>query len=261
MRDTNKKKSTLAQARSWATKRGLFGAQVFLKYVILSFAENLNRVSDEVVFKGGNLLWVYIDTPRATTDLDLATLNINSHMLAKELIQKACSVESEIQFSLLTFKEISLHDKLGAALTIGYKTEQGATNSFEVDMVYALATDCHVISSPVNPDVKIRSATIENIVADKIAACRRFESGNTRMKDFDDLWRISRSSIPCNPKRLIELLDSRGIRPALEPHWIHPDMQVLWAAHRKRYGDLPADLESLFSEVNVWLGALLNQKS
>ena len=51
MRDTNKKKSTLAKARNWATKRGLFGAQAFLKYVILSFAENLNRVSDEVVFK------------------------------------------------------------------------------------------------------------------------------------------------------------------------------------------------------------------
>lgn len=80
------------------------------------------------------------------------------------------------------------------------------------------------------------------------------------MKDFDDLWRISRSSIPCNPKRLIMLFDSRGIQPALEPHWIHPAMQVLWAAHRKRYGDLPTDLESLFSEVNVWLGALLNQK-
>ncbi|NBO39584.1 hypothetical protein EBU99_13480, partial [bacterium] len=210
MRDTNKKKSTLAIARNWATKRGLFGAQAFLKYVILSFAENLNRVSDEVVFKGGNLLWVYIGTPRATTDLDLATLNINSHKLAKELIQKACSVESDIQFSVQSFKEISLHDKLGAALTIKYKTEQGATNSFEVDMVYALSTDCHHISSPVNSNVKIRSATIENIVADKVAACRRFESGNTRMKDFDDLWRISRSSIPCDPKRLTELFDSRG---------------------------------------------------
>ncbi|MEY3903409.1 MAG: hypothetical protein RL189_2715 [Pseudomonadota bacterium] len=80
------------------------------------------------------------------------------------------------------------------------------------------------------------------------------------MKDFDDLWRISRSSIACNPKRLLELLESRGIRPTLEPHWIQPDMRTLWAAHRKRYGDLPEDLESLFYDVNVWLGDLFKQK-
>jgi hypothetical protein len=74
-----KEKSVLAEARTWATKRGLFGTQAFLKYVILRFTENLSQVSDEVVFKGGNLLWVYIGTPRATIDLDLATLKTTSH--------------------------------------------------------------------------------------------------------------------------------------------------------------------------------------
>lgn len=52
------------------------------------------------------------------------------------------------------------------------------------------------------------------------------------------------------------LYESRGIRPALEAHWIHPDMKTLWAAHRKRYSDLQEDLESLFYDVNVWLGDL-----
>ncbi len=69
-----KTKTVLAEAKPWAVKRGLFGTQAFLKYVILRFTENLNQVSDELIFRGGNLLWVYIGTPRATIDLDLATL-------------------------------------------------------------------------------------------------------------------------------------------------------------------------------------------
>jgi hypothetical protein len=38
-----KKKSVLAEAKSWATKRGLFGTQAFLKYVIFRFTENLSH--------------------------------------------------------------------------------------------------------------------------------------------------------------------------------------------------------------------------
>ena len=53
MSETPKKKSILAEAKSWAANRGLFGTQAFLKYVILRFTENLNQVSDEIVFKGG----------------------------------------------------------------------------------------------------------------------------------------------------------------------------------------------------------------
>jgi hypothetical protein len=39
------------------------------------------------------------------------------------------------------------------------------------------------------------SASVENIIADKVAACIRFGAGNTRMKDFDDLWRLSQSKV------------------------------------------------------------------
>jgi hypothetical protein len=62
-----------------------------------------------------------------------------------------------------------------------------------VDLVYALSTDAHEIDSPIHPEIKILSATIENIIVDKISACHRFGSGNSRMKDFDDLWRLSQS--------------------------------------------------------------------
>jgi len=72
-------------------------------------------------------------------------------------------------------------------VTVGYETPQGAKNRFEVDIVYALGTDAQEISSPVHAEIMLRSATIENIISDKLSACHRFKSGNTRMKDFDDL--------------------------------------------------------------------------
>ena len=68
-------KTFLGKSRSWASQRGLFGPQAFLRYVMLTYLDSLTRISSDFVFKGGNLLWLYIDTPRATVDLDLATIS------------------------------------------------------------------------------------------------------------------------------------------------------------------------------------------
>jgi hypothetical protein len=257
----SKKKSVLAQARAWATKNKLCGTQAFLRYVILNFTENLNQVSDEFVFKGGNLLWVYISTPRATVDLDLATLNANSHRQVRQLIEKACRFETEIHYSLGAFKEIEQEGKTGAALTIAYTTKQGAKNRFEVDIVYAIGTDFHEIESPVHAEVRIRSATMENIITDKLSACHRFGAGNTRMKDYDDLWRISQRAPLMNIKKLTDLLKARSVLPQLDSTWINPEIIRYWSAHRKKYIDLPDKLEVLFENVNRWLSDQLKGES
>jgi hypothetical protein len=252
-----KKKSVLAEARSWATRRKLFGTQAFLRYVIFRFAENLNQVSDDFVFKGGNLLWVYIDTPRATTDLDLATLKTNSHARVRETLERACARDLEIQYSVMSFKEIEQEGKSGAAVTLGYATDQGASNRFEVDIVYALETDTQEISSPVHAEIKIRSATVENIVADKLSACHRFRSGNSRMKDYDDLWRLSESESAIGGAKLAKLLKLKSVAGRLEVSWINPEMERAWLAHSSKYKDLPRDLSVLFEVVNGWLAQVL----
>jgi hypothetical protein len=67
-------KNFVSRAKSWAAKNKLLGPQAFLKYVIFTYIDALNQKIDDFVFKGGNLLWAYIQTPRATVDLDLSTL-------------------------------------------------------------------------------------------------------------------------------------------------------------------------------------------
>ncbi len=252
-------KSILAQARSWATRNKLFGTQAFLRYVMLRFLEDINRVSDEFIFKGGNLLWIYIQTPRATVDLDLATREMNSHKKVRAVLEKACATEpvpGGIRFSIVEFKGIDQDGKQGAAITVSYQTEQGATNRFDIDIVYALPCDSDEMASPIDPDRKIQTATVENIVCDKVAACHRFASGNTRMKDLDDLWRIAHSNLNIDPKKLNKLAKSRGISLNLDPQWIGPEMLRVWETHQKRYKDLPKTLETLFTDVNAWLAGL-----
>jgi len=225
--------------------------------VILRFTENLNQVTDDFVFKGGNLLWVYIDTPRTTTDLDLATLKSSSHGRVRAFLEKACKVDPEIQFKILGFKEIEQEGKIGAAVTFGYATEQGASNRFEADIVYALGTDMQEIESPLGTENTIQAATIENIIVDKVSACHRFGSGNTRMKDFDDLWRLSKSGHRVIPSRLRKLFQNRKCEPHVESDWIAPDMRRSWKLHSARYKDLPVDLNQLFADVNSWLDGIL----
>ncbi len=251
-----KKRSILAEARSWATKRGLFGTQAFLRYIILRFTENLNQSSDEFVFKGGNLLWVYINTPRATTDLDLATLHATSHSKVRALLEKACRLDAEIQFKIIAFHEVDQEEKVGAAVTFSYSTGEGASNQFEADIVYALETDAQAIASPLGAEKTIQAATIENILTDKLAACHRFGAGNTRMKDYDDLWRLSQSPIRVRTARLRSLLRARRVKASLDAAWIEASMERSWRSHSSRYKDLPSNLKALFEDVNQWLAGL-----
>lgn len=254
-----KRRPVLADARSWARQNRLSGPHAFLRYIIFRFTENLNQVSDEFVFKGGNLLWVYIATPRATVDLDLSTLKINSHVKVRNLIEKAGRASNDIEYTIHSFQEIDRDGRIGAAVSLAYRTEQGASNRFEIDLLYALRTESHYIDSPVHPHIKLRTATTENIIADKLAACQRFGAGNTRLKDFDDLWRLSQSLLQIDKERLRNLLKTRNIDASLEPDWINSEMERAWHTHQKRYKDLPKNLKTLFGEVNQWLN-LLEQK-
>ncbi len=256
MTKVKKEKSVLAQARSWATRNRLFGTQAFLRYVMFTFVEKINQVSEDFIFKGGNLLWVYIHTPRATVDLDFSTFKIFSHAVVRKVLEAACkdnSNENEISFSILSFKEVDQDEKQGAAVAIGYNTEQGAKNRFDIDIVYALPCDSWEIDSPIHQELKIKTATLENILADKISACHRLGSGNTRMKDYDDLWRLSKSNAEVQSRKLITLAKDRKISLQLDPSWIHPGMDRVWNQHRKRYQDLPESLAVLMKEVNEWL--------
>lgn len=250
-------KTFLGKSRSWASRRGLFGPQAFLRYVMLTYLDSLTRISSDFVFKGGNLLWLYIDTPRATIDLDLATITATSHAAVKESLAQACQHAEGISFFILKFEEVQSEGKLGAAVVIGYKTDQGASNNFGIDVVYQLETDMREIPSPVAENLKIRAASLENILADKLAAAHRFKGGNTRMKDYDDLWRLAQKEVKLDPRLLKRLLVKHNAVPHLDAVWINEPMERGWKDHQRRYKDLPVTLEEVFRDFNSWIKTVL----
>jgi predicted nucleotidyltransferase component of viral defense system len=250
-----KPKPFLAKARSWAAKNKLHGPQAFLRFVMLVFVERLNQASDEFIFKGGNLLWVYIKTPRATVDVDFVTRSLADSASVREAIEAVCSEEkSSIAFKLKAFVEVSTQGSLGAAVSISYRTAEGQENAFDLDIVYATPSDITTITSPISALETIQVVTIENIIADKLAAAQRYRSGNSRMKDFDDLWRISKvNPDPISWSKLQEILSARTILSSLDTKWVVPQMEKSWQSHAKRNPGLPADLKILIQEVNEWL--------
>jgi hypothetical protein len=248
-----KKTSFLVSAKKWAEVNKLKGPQGFLRYVMFHFVEKLSVASDDFVFKGGNLLWVYINTPRATIDLDFITLKNNSDQTIKETIEKVCQNSEEIKFTLKLYKSVIQNDKTGANAIIEYQTPEGAKNQFELDIIFAVETDIATISSPVHPDIEINSASIENIILDKFSACVRFGGGNTRIKDYDDLWRLGQSNVEIDKSKLSTLVKKQKIKLELNKNWIGPDIERAWKKHQKQYPDLPKELIKIFDDVNSWI--------
>jgi len=218
---------------------------------MLKFLDGLQDTSKEFIFKGGNLLWHYIGTPRETIDLDLSTISLQSHIEIKKNIVKSFKKHNEIEFSAKEFKELDGVSEVGAAVVISSSTNTGQKNQLPIDIVYALPTDVAKVKSTLDGKMR-RAASIENILCDKISAAHQFKSGNTRMKDFDDLWRIVKSDISVDHNKLKKLLSERGISRNLELDWI-PFLKDSWKRHIKSYKDIPVDLADVFSEINGWL--------
>ncbi len=248
------KRKLKSEFNRWKKENEQHGRQAFSRFIMLKFLDGLQQISEEFIFKGGNLLWHYIKTPRETVDLDLATINLKSHLQVKGVIEKSFGLHDEIEFKIKEFKGIGGVEEIGAGVILEFKTISGQKNQFSLDVVYALPTDIAKIKSTIDGKFR-KSASIENIICDKIVASYRFKSGNTRMKDFDDLWRISRSSIKIDSENLKKLLEGRSVPSKLNLEWI-PFLIESWKRHTKFYKDVPNEIELVFKDINSWLSKL-----
>ncbi|MGB0454856.1 MAG: nucleotidyl transferase AbiEii/AbiGii toxin family protein, partial [Bacteriovoracaceae bacterium] len=145
---SSKKLSFEEKFLRWRKKEGLKGPEAIDRFAFFSFIEAIKEVSDDFVLKGGNLLWIYTKTPRETVDLDFSTLNLNSHLEVKEVIEKACHSLEDIEFKVEEFREMNHENMFGSRFKMVFKSKGGATNKFQVDIVYKLSTDLRKIKTP-----------------------------------------------------------------------------------------------------------------
>jgi hypothetical protein len=241
----------IVKARKFIKEHKLKGPSGFLKFVILNYVEAINMVSDEFIFKGGNLIWFYINTPRGTIDLDFSTIGIDSHEEVKKILNKASKKINGITYNLENFVEVKRQNHKGASAVIKYKTEDGASNKFEIDIVYALETELKKLSLNLSPEKNsVLVASIENIITDKIDTSHRFRSGNTRMKDFDDLYRFATGKVKFDKKKIKKFMKLNDYEKVLDETWISEEMSKAWKIYSKKYENLPDDILIVFKAIN-----------
>lgn len=234
----------------WKKDNNQHGARAYSRFVMLRFTSELASLNSHYVFKGGNLLWLYINTPRSTVDIDFASKLKPS----REQIETDLSIVSidGIEFSLKSFESKDDAEGVGAKIVITYKDNQGSDGSFPIDIVFDINTDIRKIEILKK---SIEAASMENIICDKLSACHDFGGGNTRMKDFDDLFRIVTShKNKYDRLKLESLLEIREIESHIPKSYLSEKMQEDWTNYlNKQYGkksDIPWNITEVVEIIN-----------
>lgn len=238
----------------WKTENSEHGPRAMTRYVIMQFVAGLQAVApDRYIFKGGNLLWHYIKTPRSTVDVDFAT---DIKLEIDQVLQDFTKVQIEdCTFLIKSHNIVSNSEKSGIALQMEFMTEEGSTNPFGIDIVFAVKTHSNRIKLE---NTQVTAASLENIIVDKVAACHRFAGGNTRMKDFDDLYRIAISNQKIDPVILLKIAKERSVELSLDSKWLNKQLKEAWVEYTqkkvyKSASNLPKDIAQLIVITNEYL--------
>ncbi|WP_136067884.1 nucleotidyl transferase AbiEii/AbiGii toxin family protein [Modicisalibacter radicis] len=159
--------------------------------------------ADRFVLKGAMLMMSWFDDPhRGTRDLDLLGFGDPSEdaMLATFRAILAQDVEDGIAFDPDTLRVDRIRDELdyGGLRLRAIASVGGARVNLTIDIGFgdALEPGAEVVDFPVMLDLpapRLRAYARETVIAEKFQAMVALGRANSRMKDFYDIWILSRS--------------------------------------------------------------------
>ena len=189
----------LSQAKGWVFNRVLtrYGVERIL------FRLAASPHGERFILKGATLFTVWQGAPhRATKDLDLLGLRRRTLdelvALFREII--ATPVEPDgLVFDEVTAEPIRAAMEAGGIRVILRAELAGARLTVQVDVGFGDATvpPPVVVEFPTlldSPKPKLRAYPAATVIAEKFEAMARLGLGNSRMKDFFDIWHLSRTS-------------------------------------------------------------------
>lgn len=158
---------------------------------------------DRFVLKGAMLMMSWFDDPhRGTRDLDLLGFGDRSEaaMLATFRDILAQDAEDGVVFDPDTLRVDRIRDKLdyGGLRLRAIASVGGARINLTIDIGFgdALEPGAEVVDYPVMLDLpkpRLRAYARETVIAEKFQAMVALGRANSRMKDFYDIWILSRS--------------------------------------------------------------------
>ncbi len=267
--------------KALAKERESTFAELWRNLILERFLARLAKspYKEKFILKGGTLLAKYIHLGRETQDLDFFIRKLsNTEQSLRTVLQAICEVDAHDSFSFEVAKiKILDHSQLtytGAEITL--QALFGATKTvLRIDLGFGDRVD--PIEHPIDLTATSKGPLFESrislhcypkefIFAEKLETIVFRGQGNTRMKDFHDLYSLVR----------LDVLDSSLAKKAVELVFPHrktllkklpasfekeafETMGKNWSAYRKKIKTkkgaltLPESIEEVVSVVNEWL--------
>ena len=228
------------------------------------------------VWKGGSLvlrLYQHLEVPRFTVDIDLLARGIDITK-TEEIFRRVMQIDLEDGFRFINITRTEMERETpygGDRFEITWELfDYEQSESLKIDVCAGDDVDPQPISSkdvfllPENERLMLAIYPAEFIFAEKLETADRFFTGNTRLKDFIDLWGLLKHPMEreklkhaiqrCFQRRDRELKLERYQQLFTDPNFT----ELMEQARRRNFVGLPIPpIEKMFADLSSFISGLL----
>jgi predicted nucleotidyltransferase component of viral defense system len=175
------------------------------RYVLERFLYRLGSTNhrERFILKGALLLTTWFDDPlRATRDLDLLGMGDPDPVALLAIVRQIAAIDAidAVEFDTQNFEMDRIRDdtQYGGLRIKGNATVDGARVRVVIDIAFGDATEPGLEETDLPvlldfPAPRLRAYPRETVIAEKFQAMVALGRANSRMKDYYDIWVLSRS--------------------------------------------------------------------
>ena len=276
---TNIAASVRQRLRNLANENGRDFEKILLAYGLERVLHRLSqsRFRDRFVLKGGLLVIMWTKSPgRFTQDADFLDDEPNEEIGISDAFAEIFSIDSEdgLLFNLDTFNSRPIMaDKIPNCkrVKIVASLDDARINiSLDVGTGDSVHVPLHTVEYPSLldfPPIRLRAYSPENVVSEKFLAMAERQSANSRMKDYYDLYTMSRNQI-LDFDQLTHAIratfDKRGMTvPADRPRNLSDgfarERQSMWEDFTRSTELAGTELADILEAIWSWLGPICHE--
>jgi len=198
--------SVLARLRNVAADSQLSFNDILQAYVIERFLARLARSPevDTVLLKGALMLRVWgVPRARPTMDIDLLRRGIADQAAIVQFVEQCAAIEDLSDGVIFEPSTISVESIRDATVYVGTRIRLQArlanvrqTVQIDFGVGDAVHPQAQIVEYPVllkNSPIRLHAYPVEAAIAEKFHAMVDLDLQNSRMKDFYDVWILSRT--------------------------------------------------------------------
>lgn len=282
---SNIAQSVRARLLKHARETGRPFQELLQLYGMERFQYRLSRSQyrDKLVLKGALMLMVWRSSiSRPTLDIDFLGRMANDRAILENSVREICAVPVADDGVAFEPESVSIEDIVEGADYHGIRVQfRGKLDTAVVHMQLDIGFGDAVIPGPVEieypallnfPAPTLLGYTIESAVAEKVEAIVKLGVPNSRMKDFYDIWLLSRQSA-FDGKSLSAAISAtfgrRGTPLSASPAAFTADFtenrqkQTQWTAFVNKNGieNAPRSIKGVVAELQLFLDPALSRLS